>query len=105
MIMTQFGASSLLAPRVHDPSRDRGKPGKMVLVIVMGAIPMCPACCAVSAGENATAATARKPIVGSRNLAAGGSFLGAPRPTSRKRGLIIHPTISGVSGPCQSRLK
>jgi hypothetical protein len=57
---------------VPDPSRDRGKPGKMALVIVMGAIPMCPACCAVSAGENATAATARNPIVGSRNLAAGG---------------------------------
>src|SRR4030042_5563195 len=86
---------------VPDPSRDRGRPGKMALVIVMDAIPMCRACCAISDGEKGMAATVRMPIAGSRDLAAGGSFLWTPRLTSRQSGMIMLPTISGASGPCQ----
>ena len=50
---------------VPDTSRDMGRPGKRALV--MGAFSICSACWAISAGENAIAATAKKPIAVSRN--------------------------------------
>lgn len=77
---------------VPDPSRDIGKPGKraLVIIVIMGAIPMCPACWAISVEENVVKAAMRTPIVNNRVHAVIRSFLGLLLPTRRKSFLNIN---------------